>query len=55
MQYVNWIQKGMKQNLPCRFLITNTLDLWCYIESFSWGYNQVGDIEYTLKLKEYRE
>lgn len=56
--YVNFFNKWADNRNPIRIIITsgtNTIiNMACTVESFNYGIDKVGDIKYTLDLKEYR-
>lgn len=54
--YVDKIEEWRKANEPIRVIITDTLNMECTIESFSWGeQDATRDIYYSLALKEYKK
>ncbi len=54
--YVDKIEEWRKANEPIRVIITDTLNMECTIENFSWGERDAtGDIYYSLALKEYKK
>ncbi len=55
LAYVNTIEVWRTSAEPIRVIITGTLNMECYIESFSYGMKDAtGDIYYTLSLKEHK-
>jgi nucleoid-associated protein YgaU len=54
--YVNKLEEWRLANEPIRYIITDTLNMECTIESFSYGeQDATGDIYYSLSLKEYKK
>jgi hypothetical protein len=53
--YITRIENWRNSGEPIRVIITSGLNMECTIESFSYGeQDAMGDIYYTLNLKEYR-
>lgn len=54
--YISLIEKWRKSNTLIRFIIKDTINLLCTVESFTWGMRDgTTDVYYTLSLKEYRQ
>ena len=54
--YVNKLEEWRLAKEPIRYIITDTLNVECTIESFNWGERDAtGDIYYSLSLKEYKK
>lgn len=58
-QYVNLIESGRRRYIPFRVILLNNdgstiLNMPCTVDSFTYSRDKVGDIAYTLDLREYR-
>ncbi|MGD6845229.1 hypothetical protein ACQCVH_22255 [Bacillus infantis] len=58
-QAVTFFEKWRKKRVPIRVVITNKkgqelLNLAITIDNFTHGFDQAGDIQFTLDIKEYR-
>lgn len=55
--YIDFIKKIRNAKKPCRFIVSGTkINMLCSIESFDFGITAgpVGDIEYSISLREYK-
>lgn len=56
VEYVETLEKWRNSGKPIRVIITDTLNMQCTIESFSWGeQDATGDIYYSIALKEHKK
>ncbi|MBB6218179.1 hypothetical protein HNQ80_004319 [Anaerosolibacter carboniphilus] len=57
--YVNFFNKWSDKRVPIRIIITDkagkeVLNMPCTVENFTYGLDRIGDIQYTLEIKEFR-
>lgn len=58
-KYVEFFQKWRKKKVPVRVIMTAksgyaVLNMACVVNSFTYSYDKVGDIQYSLDVEEYR-
>lgn len=54
--YVKQIEEWMDNNTTLHFIITGTsVSMYCTIEAFPYGEKEIGDVHYSITLKEYRD